>query len=52
MSTSISASCSDLAPEQQAAIRQVLTVACNVDGMVVPVAQPVREEARRTLVAA
>ena len=35
------ASCSDLAPEQQAAIRQVLTVACNVDGMVVPVAQPV-----------
>ena len=35
------AACSDLAPEQQATIRQVLTVACNVDGVVVPVAQPV-----------
>jgi hypothetical protein len=35
------ASCGDLAPQQQATIRQVLTVACNVDGVVVPVAQPV-----------
>jgi hypothetical protein len=33
--------CSNLTPEQQATIRQVLTVACNVDGIVVPVAQPV-----------
>ncbi len=33
--------CSNLTPEQHATIRQVLTVACNVDGVVVPVAQPV-----------
>ncbi len=33
--------CSNVTPEQQATIRQVLTVACDVDGMVVPVAQPI-----------
>jgi hypothetical protein len=33
--------CSNVTPEQQATIRQVLTVACNVDGVVVPVAQPI-----------
>ena len=33
--------CSNLAPEQQAKVRQVLAVACSVDGVVVPVAQPV-----------
>jgi hypothetical protein len=30
--------CGNVTPEQQATIRQVLTVACNVDGVVVPVA--------------
>jgi hypothetical protein len=34
-------SCSNLAPEQQARIKQVLTVACTIDGVVVPVAQPI-----------
>jgi hypothetical protein len=34
-------SCGNLAPEQQAKIKQALTVACNVDGVVVPVAQPI-----------
>jgi hypothetical protein len=33
--------CSNVTPEQQATIRQVLTVACNVDGVVIPVAQPI-----------
>ncbi len=33
--------CSNVTPEQQARIKQVLTVACNVDGVVVPVAQPI-----------
>jgi hypothetical protein len=33
--------CSNVTPEQQATIRQVLTVACNVDGLLVPVAQPI-----------
>ena len=33
--------CGTMTPEQQAKIRQVLTVACNVDGAVVPVAQPI-----------
>ena len=33
--------CSNMTPEQQAQVRQVLTVACNVDGVVVPVAQPI-----------
>jgi hypothetical protein len=33
--------CSSMTPEQQVQVRQVLTVACNVDGVVVPVAQPV-----------
>ena len=32
--------CSNMTPDQQAKIAQVLTVACNVDGVVVPVAQP------------
>lgn len=33
--------CSSLTPQQQATIEQVLTVACNVDGVIVPAAQPV-----------
>jgi hypothetical protein len=33
--------CSDMTPEPQAKVRQVLTVACNVDGVVVPVAWPI-----------
>ena len=33
--------CSNMTPDQQAKIAQVLTVACNVDGVVVPVAQPI-----------
>jgi hypothetical protein len=33
--------CSNMAPEQQAKISQALAVACNVDGVVVPVAQPI-----------
>jgi hypothetical protein len=33
--------CANLTPDQQASVRQALTVACNVDGVVVPVAQPV-----------
>jgi ABC-type Fe3+-hydroxamate transport system substrate-binding protein len=33
--------CSNMTPEQQAQVRQVLMVACNVDGVVVPVAQPI-----------
>jgi len=33
--------CAAQTPEQQARVRQILTVACNVDGAVVPVAQPV-----------
>jgi hypothetical protein len=33
--------CSNLTPEQHAKIKQVLAVACNVDGVVVPVAQPI-----------
>jgi hypothetical protein len=33
--------CSNVTPQQQATIRQVMTVACNVDGIVVPVAQPI-----------
>jgi ABC-type Fe3+-hydroxamate transport system substrate-binding protein len=33
--------CSSMTPEQQAQVRQVLAVACNVDGVVVPVAQPI-----------
>lgn len=33
--------CHSMTPEQQATIQQVLTVACNVDGVVVPVAQPI-----------
>ena len=35
------AACSNLATEQQVQIQQVLEVACNVDGVVVPIAQPV-----------
>jgi hypothetical protein len=33
--------CGNLTPEQSARIREVLTVACNVNGVVVPVAQPI-----------
>jgi hypothetical protein len=33
--------CSNNAPDQQAKVTQALAVACNVDGAVVPVAQPV-----------
>jgi hypothetical protein len=33
--------CSNLPPAQQATIKQVLTVACNIDGVVVPIAQPI-----------
>ena len=33
--------CGNLTPEQHARIKAVLTVACNVDGVVVPVAQPI-----------
>ena len=33
--------CGNLTPEQHARIKEVLTVACNVDGVVVPVAQPI-----------
>ena len=33
--------CSNLTPGQQAQITQALTVACNVDGVLVPIAQPV-----------
>jgi hypothetical protein len=35
------AACSNVSPDQQAQIQQALTVACNVDGAVVPLAQPV-----------
>ena len=33
--------CSNMTPEQHAKIEQVLKVACNVDGIVVPVVQPI-----------
>jgi hypothetical protein len=33
--------CSNLPPDQQAKVTQALAVACNVDGAVVPLAQPV-----------
>ena len=33
--------CGNLPPDQQAKVTQALAVACNVDGAVVPVAQPV-----------
>ena len=33
--------CGNLSPAQQAQVTQALAVACNVDGAVVPVAQPV-----------
>jgi hypothetical protein len=35
------AACSNLSSDQQAQIQQALTVACNVDGAIVPIAQPV-----------
>lgn len=35
------AACSNLSPTQQTQIQQALTVACNVDGAIVPIAQPV-----------
>lgn len=37
----IVAACSNLPPDQQAKIQQALVVACNVDGVVVPIAQPI-----------
>jgi hypothetical protein len=33
--------CGNLTPDQTARIEQVLQVACNVDGIVVPVVQPI-----------
>jgi hypothetical protein len=33
--------CGNIPPDQQAKVTQALAVACNVDGAVVPVAQPV-----------
>jgi hypothetical protein len=38
------AACGDLPPEQQAKVTQALTVACTVDGVVVPLAQPIVAE--------
>ena len=35
------AGCADITPSQQAQVVEALSVACNVDGMLVPVAQPV-----------
>lgn len=35
------AACGNVTPSQQAQIAQAVTVACNVDGVLVPVAQPV-----------
>ena len=35
------AACGNLTAEQQATVQKALTVACNVDGVLVPVAQPV-----------
>jgi hypothetical protein len=35
------AACGNVTPSQQARIAQAITVACNVDGVLVPVAQPV-----------
>lgn len=35
------AACNNLTPAQQAQVRLALSVACNVDGAVVPIAQPV-----------
>jgi hypothetical protein len=37
----LATACSNMTQEQQAKVRQVLTVACEVDGVVVPVAQPI-----------
>jgi hypothetical protein len=33
--------CTNPTPEQQAKLAEVLTVACNVDGVIVPLAQPI-----------
>jgi hypothetical protein len=33
--------CSNMSPDQQARMQQALTVACNVDGVMVPIAQPI-----------
>jgi hypothetical protein len=35
------AGCTSMSPDQQAKMQQMLTVACLVDGVLVPVAQPV-----------
>ena len=37
----ILSACGNMSPAQQAQVTQALAVACNVDGAVVPVAQPV-----------
>ena len=39
--TALLCACGNLSPAQQAQITQALMVACNVDGAVVPIAQPV-----------
>jgi len=39
--TSLLTGCSNLSSAQQAQITQALMVACNVDGVAVPVAQPI-----------
>ena len=36
--------CGNMSPEEQARTRQALSVACNVDGVIVPMAQPVVAE--------
>jgi hypothetical protein len=33
--------CSNPSPQQQARLTEILAVACNVDGVIVPVAQPI-----------
>jgi hypothetical protein len=33
--------CANPTPQQQARLTEILTVACNVDGVIVPLAQPV-----------
>ena len=35
------AACANVTPSQHAQITQAITVACNVDGVLVPIAQPV-----------
>ena len=35
------AACSSLTPDQQAKLQQAFAVACNVDGVLVPITQPI-----------